>query len=129
MNENDLLAGIPAWAKYVGGSTGFVAAGVLWLRQWLSSAKVDRTIDTEAVQTIQRLQAQVESERKRADDLMHEREAMATEIGSLRGEVAALRNQVEMLVKLIQQKQPALLTNVITGQLPQLPPAPEGASV
>ena len=129
MNENDLLAGIPAWAKYVGGSTGFVAAGVLWLRQWLSSAKVDRTIDTEAVQTIQRLQAQVESERKRADDLMHEREAMATEIGSLRGEVAALRNQVEMLVKLIQQKQPALLTNVITGQLPQLPPAPEGTSV
>lgn len=123
MNENDFLAGIPAWAKYTGGATGFVAAGVLWLRQWLSSAKVDRTIDAEAVQTIQRLQAQVESERQRADALMHEREAMATEIGQLRGEVASLRQQVETLVALIQQKQPSLMTNVIAAHVhaPQLP--------
>jgi predicted nuclease with TOPRIM domain len=74
------------------------------------------------------LQAQVETERKRADDLMHEREAMATEIGQLRGEVQALRAQVEMLVAMIQQKQPTLLTNVIAGQLPQAPALPEGAS-
>lgn len=124
MNENDLLAGIPAWAKYTGGATGFVAAGVLWLRQWLSSAKVDRTIDAEAVQTIQRLQSAVETERKRADDLMHEREAMATEIGQLRGEVKSLREQVEMLVAMIQQKQPALITNVV-AHLPA--PVGEGA--
>jgi HAMP domain-containing protein len=118
MNENDFLAGIPAWAKYAGGSTGFVAAGVLWLRQWLSSAKVDRTIDTEAVTTINRLREQVEVERKRADDLMHEREAMATEIGQLRGEVQALRSQVEMLVALIQKQQPALLAQAVIDALP-----------
>jgi chromosome segregation ATPase len=74
------------------------------------------------------LQAQVETERKRADDLMHEREAMATEIGQLRGEVQALRAQVEMLVAMIQQKQPALLANVVTGQLPQVPALPDGAT-
>jgi len=124
MNENDFLSSIPGWAKLAGGSVVGIGGGLLWLRQWLSSAKVDRSIDTEAVQTIQRLQAQVADERKRADDLMHEREAMATEIGQLRGEVTALRGQVEMLVAMIQRTQPGLLANV-----PQLPaPTPEASA-
>ncbi|HHA2674740.1 TPA: hypothetical protein ACOECQ_000807 [Stenotrophomonas maltophilia] len=95
MNETDLLADVPAWMKYVGGASGFLIAASLWLRQWLSSAKVDRTADEATTNTINTLQEQLAAERTRADGLMHEREAMATEIGQLRGEVNALRTQVE----------------------------------
>jgi len=51
---------------------------------------------------------------------MHEREAMATEIGSLRGEVQALRGQVEMLVTLIKTQQPALLAQAVIEALPHV---------
>ncbi|WP_323162847.1 hypothetical protein [Stenotrophomonas maltophilia] len=101
MNESDLLADVPAWLKYLGGASGFVAAAALFLRQWLSSAKVDRTADEATTNTINTLQSQLTAERTRADGLMHEREAMATEIGQLRGEVAGLRSQVEAQTKQI----------------------------
>ncbi len=38
MNESDLLAGVPDWAKYLGGTSGVLIAVSLWLRQWLSSS-------------------------------------------------------------------------------------------
>lgn len=110
MNENDILAGLPDWAKYLGGASGFLIAASLWLRQWLSSAKVDRTADEATTNTINTLQEQLAAERIRADELMHEREAMATEIGQLRGEVAGLRSQVEA-----QTKQIAVLLQLVQG--------------
>ncbi|KAG0953887.1 hypothetical protein G6F31_013321 [Rhizopus arrhizus] len=83
MNESDLLAGVPDWAKYLGGTSGVLIAVSLWLRQWLSSAKVDRTADEATSNTLRTLQEQLAAERTRADGLMHEREAMAQEIGQL----------------------------------------------
>ncbi len=91
MNESDLLAGVPDWAKYPGGTSGVRIAVALGLRQWWSSAKVDRTADEATSNTLRTLQEQLAAERTRADGLMHEREAMAQEIGQLRGEVSALR--------------------------------------
>lgn len=110
MNENDFLAGLPDWVKLLGGGFGFVIAASLGLRQWLSSAKVDRTADEATTNTINTLQEQLAAERTRADDLMHEREAMATEIGQLRGEVAGLRSQVEA-----QTKQIAMLLTLVSA--------------
>ncbi len=103
MNEPDVLAGLPDWLNYVGGAAGFIAAAGLWIRQWLSSAKLDRAADDANERTLARLQAQLMAERDRADTLMREREAMATEIGSLRGEVHALRSQVESLMTMIRE--------------------------
>lgn len=102
MNESDLLANLPAWVKHVGAASGFIAAAAIWLRQYLSAAKVDRTVDEATTKTIERLESQLTAERARADELMHEREAMATEIGQLRGEVVGLRTQVDTLHKQIE---------------------------
>lgn len=103
MNEPDVLAGLPDWLKFAGGASGFIAAGALWIRQWLSSAKLDRAADDANERTLARLQEQLLAERDRADTLMREREAMATEIGSLRGEVHALRAQVDSLMAMIRE--------------------------
>lgn len=94
MNGTELLSNVPDWAKYLGGTSGVLVAASLWLRQWLSSAKVERTADEATGNTLRALQEQLSAERLRADGLMHEREAMAQEIGQLRGEVSALRAQI-----------------------------------
>lgn len=105
MNEPDLLAGVPAWAKYLGTAVGSIAASALLLRQWLSGANVDRAANDANVQTIVRLQAQVVTERDRADRLMVEREAMVREIGELRGKVEVLSEQVETLTAMVRDMQ------------------------
>lgn len=106
MTENELLADLPAWLKYMGGAAGFIIAAVLALRQWLSSAGVSRAADAATQDIINTLQEQLTAERIRADELMREREAMAQEIGQLRGEVSALRSQVaeqgEQIRKLVE---------------------------
>lgn len=104
MNETDLIGNIPTWMKYVASAAGGVGAALLFLRQWLSQAKVDRTANEANVETIVRLQAQVVVERDRADALMREREEMARKIGSLEGEVKGLRDQVDALSKQTQQQ-------------------------
>lgn len=97
-------ANFPEWLKWMGPTGAAIAAGALFLRQYLSGAKVDRAADDANVATILRLQAELKSERDRADKLMADREQMIGELGQLRGEVAALRNQVETLTKLIRQQ-------------------------
>lgn len=94
----------PEWLKWMG-PTGAAILGLgLYLRQYLSGAKVDRAADDANVATILRLQDELRQERERADKLMIDREQMITELGQLRGEVAALRSQVEILTKLIRQQ-------------------------
>ncbi len=88
---------LPEWAKWVGSILGGIAAAGLYLRQYLSKAKVDRTVNEVNAQTIERLFAQWVAERERADKLMREREAMARKIGELTGKVDALRMQIESL--------------------------------
>lgn len=97
-------ANFPEWLKWMGSAGAAIAAGALFLRQYLSGAKVDRAADDANVATILRLQAELKSERERADKLMADREQMIGELGQLRGEVAALRGQVENLTKLIRQQ-------------------------
>jgi hypothetical protein len=102
MNEPDLLDHVPTWAKYIVTAIAGSGASLLFLRQWLSQANVDRTANDSNAQTIIRLQAQVVTERDRADRLMVEREAMVKEIGELRGKVEVLSEQVERLTELVQ---------------------------
>ena len=103
MNENDVFSKLPDAVKYGGVAGGYIAAAILFLRQWLSQAKVDRTATEANVATITRLQAERDSERERADQLMHEREAMVAELGELRAKVEMLSTQVEDLKTLIRE--------------------------
>lgn len=96
------LSGIPDWLKWLGGVAGTVGAAALYLRQFLSKAKLERTADEADVHTILRLQAQLVVERDRADALMRDRESMVKEIGELKGEVRALRDQVAALLALVE---------------------------
>lgn len=96
---------IPEWLKWTGPAGAAIAAGALFLRQYLSGAKVDRAADDANVATIRRLQDELAKERERADSLMRDREAMIQEIGQLRGEVQALRSQVETLTRLIRARE------------------------
>mgnify|MGYP001232339087 CR=1 FL=1 len=98
------------FAKVAGGIGGYVVAGFLVLRQWLSSAKVERAANDADVATITRLQTQLQderaradAERARADELMRERERMVTEIGELRGRVEILSSQVQHLTALVER--------------------------
>lgn len=102
MNEPDFLGNVPAWAKYLGTAVGSIAASALLLRQWLSGANVDRTANDANAQTIVRLQAQVVTERDRADRLMVERESMVKQIGELSGKVEVLSSQVDQLTELVK---------------------------
>lgn len=97
-----MFENIPDWASWLGTGAAAFTAGFLFLRQYLSSAKVDRAADDANVATILRLQSELQKERERADKLMADREQMIGELCQLRGEVEALRNQVEMLTRLIQ---------------------------
>ncbi len=103
MTEDQVLSNIPSWMKYVASAAGGVGAAMLFLRQWLSQAKVDRTANDANAATIIRLQAQVVVERDRADSLMREREAMVRELGELKGKVEILSDQVETLTDLVKQ--------------------------
>lgn len=102
MNEDAFVENLPAVMKYTGAGLGYLVAGVLAMRAWLSQAKVDRTANDSNAATILRLQAQVVTERDRADRLMIEREAMVREIGELRGKVETLSEQVETLTALVR---------------------------
>lgn len=95
--EDEIVKNLPSGLKWAGAALGAIVAGALFLRQYLSGAKVDRTANESNVATILRLQDELRQERDRADSLMREREAMAQEIGSLRAEVQGLREQIEML--------------------------------
>ena len=99
--EDEIVKGLPTGLKWVGGALGAIITAALFLRQYLSSAKVDRTANEANVATITRLQDELQHERERADSLMREREAMAKEIGELRGEVKGLREQIERLRDMI----------------------------
>lgn len=99
----DELAGIPGWLKWVSMGGAGIAAGALFLWQYLSNAKVDRSVDGATVELIKNLQTQLVNEQGRADSLMREREAMATEIGQLRGEVHGLREQVRLLTEAVDR--------------------------
>jgi hypothetical protein len=103
VNEDEFIKNFPTVMKYIGSGAGYLAAGVLFLRQWLSQAKVDRTANDSNAATINRLQAQVIVERDRADSLMREREAMVRELGELKGKVEVLSEQVETLTNLVKQ--------------------------
>lgn len=107
MNETEFLGNVPAWLKYLGTAVGSAGIAGLSLRQWLSQASVDRAANDANVATINRLQAQVITERDRADALMRDREALVREVGELRGEVTALREQVETLTTLVKNGQVA----------------------
>lgn len=102
MTEDAIVENFPTLMKYAGAGLGYVAAAALFLRQWLSQAKVDRTANDANAATILRLQAQLVTERDRADRLMIEREAMVKEIGELRGKVEVLSEQVETLTALVR---------------------------
>jgi len=99
----DELNDVPSWAKWIGGAGGAIVAAWLYFRQFLSSAKVDRAADDANVATILRLQDELKSDRERADALMRDRESMVAELGQLRGEVKALRDQVSMLTDLVRE--------------------------
>lgn len=110
MNETDLINDLPAWIKYMAGASGFMAAALLWLRQWLSSAKVDRTADAANAATIERLQVMLNAANTRADEITRQRDQLVGEIGELRGEVTALRaevaaqhKQIEVLLALMKK--------------------------
>lgn len=102
MTESDFVAAIPTWLKYLASAGGGMGAALLFLRQWLSQAKVDRTANDANVATILRLQAERDAERERADAMMREREAMVAELGELRGKVETLSEQVETLTALVR---------------------------
>jgi len=102
MNEPDLLDHVPTWAKYIVTAVGGGGASLLFLRQWLSQSNVDRTANDANAQTIIRLQAQVVTERDRADRLMVERESMVKQIGELSGKVEVLSSQVDQLTELVR---------------------------
>lgn len=108
MDEVSILKNAPAWLVGLGMGGTAIVAGAVFLRQFLSSAKVDRSANEANVQTIERLTSEVEGERKRADQerdradqLMHEREDMIREIGELKGKVDALTSQVAHLSDLV----------------------------
>ena len=107
------LSTLPAWVKFfitaLGGGAASITVGFLALRQWLSSAKVDRKADAATINTIDTLQEQLADERKRNSELTSERDKLVGEIGQLRGEVAGLRAevasqklQIETLLRLVQ---------------------------
>ena len=93
----------PNWAKWIGATGSAIVAAWLYFRQYLSSAKVDRVADDANIATILRLQDQLKTERERADALMRDRESMVAELGQLRGEVKALRDQVAMLTDSVHE--------------------------
>ena len=93
----DELKDVPTWIKWIGGAGGTLAAGWLYFRQYLSSAQVDRAANDANVATILRLQDELKNERERANVLMRDRESMIAELGQLRGEVKALREQIAAL--------------------------------
>jgi len=101
--EDLFLNSVPAWIKYLAAFAGGSGAALLYLRQWLSQAKVDRTANEANVETIQRLMGQLEAERRRADAYMREREEMVREIGALKGKVEILTEQVETLTALVKE--------------------------
>jgi len=103
MDDVSGITGIPDWVKWVGGGLAAIGAAALYLPKFISAAKVDRAADDANVATINRLQAELDKERARADALMKDREAMIAELGQLRGEVKGLREQVEMLTALVSQ--------------------------
>jgi hypothetical protein len=108
MDEATVFKNAPAWLVGLGLGGASLVGGAIWLRQFLSSAKVDRSANDANVATIERLTAEVEeankradAERDRADQLMHEREDMIRKIGELEGKVDALSAQVAQLSDLI----------------------------
>jgi len=103
MNENDVISNLPGAVKFGGIAGGYIAAAILFLRQWLSQAKVDRTANEANTATIERLQAERDAERARADAFMREREEMVAELGELRAKVDMLSQQVEDLKSLIRE--------------------------
>jgi len=103
MDDLSVMAGVPDWIKWAGGVLAAVGAAAIYLPKLLSAAKVDRAVDDANVATINRLQAELEKERARADALMRDREAMIAEIGQLRGEVKGLREQVEFLTAIVNE--------------------------
>ena len=102
MIDTEFLGGVPAWAKYIGTALGSGSIAFLALRQWLSKASLNRTVDEATEATIKRLQDMYTAERDRADALMRDRETMATKIGELEGKVDGLTRQVEMLTQYIR---------------------------
>jgi hypothetical protein len=108
MDEASVFAKVPSWLIGLGTGGAAIVGAAVFLRQFLSSAKVDRAADAANVATIERLTAEVENERKRADSerdradqLMHEREDMIREIGELKGKVDTLTAQVAQLTDLV----------------------------
>lgn len=88
---------LPAGLKWLGGVGAALVAGFLFLRSYLSNARVERTVDEASVRTIERLQTMLEAERARADTLMREREQLIGNIGELRSQIAVLNLNVEHL--------------------------------
>jgi len=98
---DDITKGMPSWLSWGGGAIAAIGAGAIYLRQYLSSAQVDRTANEANVATILRLQDELKAERERADALMKDREGMVARIAELGAEVKALRDQVETLTNML----------------------------
>lgn len=103
MDDISVMTGVPDWIKWAGGALAAIGAAIIYLPKLLSAVKVDRAADDANVATINRLQAELEKERARADALMRDREPMVAEIGQHRGEVKGLREQVEMSTTIVNE--------------------------
>lgn len=78
-----------------------IAGGFVLLRNKLSSDSVGRAGDAGLLQIIEMLRAQVDMERKRADDATTARDSAVEQITQLRIQVAQLSAQVSSLQKQI----------------------------
>ncbi|HEV2679428.1 MAG TPA: hypothetical protein VGV14_02915 [Rhodanobacter sp.] len=82
-----------------GGIIGACAGGLLWLRKYLSSDRVDRANDNAQINIIATLQAERDAAVKRADEAVALREQAMSAMNGLQLQIAQLQGQVEALSK------------------------------
>lgn len=98
----ELLNSLPEGWKGIGGLLGVIAAGVIFLRQYLSGAAASRASDAGQIEALQvykdlnaDLRAQLTEVNSRADRFAAERNAAIEALGGLRGQVQEMTRQLE----------------------------------
>jgi chromosome segregation ATPase len=91
------MADLPTGTGTFAGAVTVIAAGLLWLRSYLSGSAVTQVANAAQVELVNMLREQLVQERARADAAESARNEAVTQIGELRNQVAQLSLQVQGL--------------------------------
>lgn len=96
------LANLPEPLKWAAGILGTLAAGMIFMRQYLSGAEAQRASDAGQIaaldvykEMVSGLRDQVATANQRADQFAKERNEAIEQIGQLKGQMAEMSRQIK----------------------------------